>query len=90
VGSIVTLLAIGVAAGAGTHRNRFRPVSRARQQPTVAVGPASPTVASEQKCCPIPVFLSAVPASPARTREPFRSPGTGRRITDRGQRHAND
>jgi hypothetical protein len=43
VGPIVTLLAIGVAAGAGTHRHRFRPVSRARQQPTVAVGPASPT-----------------------------------------------
>jgi hypothetical protein len=33
VASTVTLLAIGIAAGAGTHRNRFRPVRRARQQP---------------------------------------------------------
>ena len=33
VTSIVTLLAIGIAAGAGMHRNRFRPVRRARQQP---------------------------------------------------------
>jgi len=28
VASTVTLLAIGIAAGAGTHRNRFRPVTR--------------------------------------------------------------
>ena len=42
VASIVTLLAIGIAAGAGTHRNRFRLVRRARQQPR-AVGRASPT-----------------------------------------------
>ena len=42
VTSIVTLLASGIAAGAGTHRNRFRPV-RARQQLAGAVGPASPT-----------------------------------------------
>jgi hypothetical protein len=42
VASTVTLLAIGIAAGAGTHRNRFRPVRRARQQPTGAEGPASP------------------------------------------------
>jgi hypothetical protein len=41
VRSIVTLLAIGVAAGAGTHRNLFPPAPRARQRPTVAVGPAS-------------------------------------------------
>lgn len=42
VGSILTLLAIGVAAGAGTHRNRFRPLSPARQQPTGAEGLVGP------------------------------------------------
>lgn len=42
VGSILTLLAIGVATGAGTHRNRFRPLSPAGQQPTGAEGPAGP------------------------------------------------
>lgn len=90
VGSIVTLLVIGVAAGAGTHRNRFRPAPRARQQPTVAVGPASPAGASEQKCCRIPVFRSAVPASPATTREHFdRREREGASQTE-VKEHAND
>jgi hypothetical protein len=42
VGSILTLLAIGVAAGAGTHRTRFRPLSWAGQQPTGAEGLVGP------------------------------------------------
>jgi hypothetical protein len=52
VTSIVTLLAIGIAAGAGTHRNRFRPASRARQQPPGAEGPASPTGPVNRKSGP--------------------------------------
>ncbi len=42
VGSILTLLAIGVAAGAGTRRTRSRPLSWAGQQPTGAEGLAGP------------------------------------------------
>jgi hypothetical protein len=89
-GSIVTLLVIGVAACAGTHRNRFRPAPRARQQPTVAVGPASPAGTNEQKCCRVPVFRSAVPASPARAQEHFdRREPEGVSQTE-AKEHAND
>ena len=71
VGSILTLLAIGVAAGAGTHRNRFRPLSPARQQPTEAeglTGPLHHPWPAHRKITRYRVVRSTVSGSPARTK----------------------
>jgi hypothetical protein len=75
VGSIVRLLAIGVAAGAGTPQSvsftvADSPAADSSGEPSGGPRFTNPG-ASEQKCCQIPVFQSAVFASPARIQEHF-------------------
>jgi hypothetical protein len=90
VTSIVTLLAIGIAAGVGTHRNRFRPVRRARQQPPGAEGPSSPTGPVNRKSGPDTGLPIAVLASPARTREHSIAGNAKAHHRQRSKEHANN
>jgi hypothetical protein len=85
VGSIVRLLVIGVAACVGTHRNRFPPVPRAHQRPTIGGGPVSSTIANEQNAVECQSSDPRVACQSSKDPAACRSLGARRRITDGGQ-----
>ncbi len=86
---MVTLLVIGFATCTATHRNQFRRVSRVRQQPTVAVAPLHQPGRMNRNTAG---YRSSDPLLLPVRQHPRSIPITvsGKRITDGGQKHAND